>query len=193
MYRFQVFLFFVTAVSSHCHFGRDCHWWHGHHNFHHNHNHQYPHPFAANSKPITNSFESISSALIEFDELLEKHCKDNRNVVTEVYGEEFYILKYNLPGFMIDDIKMQVKHRVIYTTADRANMKPFRDIRILPDIVYIDAAEWNLEGGTLKFIAPYKVPVQTDNIKTCERINKDVKVIPFKNQTAMGIRMGYYN
>ncbi|CAK1540362.1 unnamed protein product [Leptosia nina] len=183
MYRCLLLFFICSVVNSHL--------WH--HNHHEMHNH--PHGFfdswsydsgsyeekasdlreedCNDSSTGGDNFESLAREILENDETNWNSCKQNTNVVQEVYTTDSYMIIYSVPGLTDGNVNIQIKHKVISVVATASGIS-FKDVRTLSDILDTAEASWYVDFGTIKVLIPYKIRFDHLMPKRCEMVKKDV-------------------
>lgn len=180
MYRSVVLLFIIISVteSHHCHGDHDCIV-----NFRLNRN---------NNRKFEKLFDKVSRNVILADREVHHGCgATTTNPIHELVGSDSYVLKYTLPEFTGATFNIRIKHRVIYFYAYKANGLSFRDVRILPQIVRTQDAQWFMEDGIVNVLFNYKSPIKTATAKLCrEYVDEAILSVPMTAESEDNLRQG---
>ncbi|CAH2102095.1 unnamed protein product [Euphydryas editha] len=130
-----------------------------------------------------NYFSEISQKYMDFEESLLNYCKSNGNIgVTEVYGSDKYILKYDIPEYEHSNITVNIFNRLLSINAEKKDKdgknQVFQNVRLLPDILDFEAANWNFESKLLKIFIPYKIELGINLLKDCGTLNRNIINVP---------------
>lgn len=130
-----------------------------------------------------NDLSNIGQKLIDLEESLQSYCKNNGNhSVTEVYGSDNYILKYDIPEYEHSNITITIYARLLEVNAEKLDKdgkkEVFKDMRLLPDILNLEEAKWNFESKLLKIFIPYKILFVTNTDKDCGTLNRNIINVP---------------
>ncbi|KPI95184.1 PREDICTED: uncharacterized protein LOC106124746 [Papilio xuthus] len=180
MYRsvFLLFIIYSVTESHHCHGDHDCIV-----NFRLNRN---------NNRKFEKLFDKVSRNVIAADREVHHGCgATTTNPIHEVIGSDFYVLKYTLPEFTGANFTIRIKHRVIYFNAYKSNGLSFRDVRILPQIIRTQSAQWFMENGIVNVMFNYKSPLTTVTAKLCvEYVDEVILTVPMMAVISNNLRDG---
>nr|XP_034832255.1 uncharacterized protein LOC117989059 [Maniola hyperantus] len=128
--------------------------------------------------------EPIERNIIEQEERLVQFCQENSPAMI---GEMFrtdnnYYLVYDLIEARDARITVRIKYKFLHITATEKYDNQeiiFQDMKVLPDMVSTDAAQWTYKNGeTLIIKIPYRVPLGKNFIKSCPVVNNHVIDVP---------------
>ncbi|XP_045770910.1 uncharacterized protein LOC123871255 [Maniola jurtina] len=127
--------------------------------------------------------EPIEWDLIAQEERFVQFCQENAPaMIGEMYRIDNYYLVYDLIEARDSKITVRIKHKFLHITATEkyGNQEIiFQDVKVLPDMVNTDAAQWTFKNGeTLIIKIPYRVPIGKHDTKSCPVVNKNVIDVP---------------
>lgn len=109
---------------------------------------------------------------------IRKFCEQNAGVTPTIqYGEEAYIIKYQLPTMNNLTISVKAANSLLMTEVkEQGDFKGFQDVRVLPEILNLQNGSWFIEQSNLKIMLPYKVPLNTEFTAVCETDSNEVNI-----------------
>ncbi|XP_045449591.1 uncharacterized protein LOC123658190 [Melitaea cinxia] len=137
----------------------------------------------------------IAQKYIDFGVLLQNKClKNGNNLVYEVYDYEKYTLKYNISEYKNANVSVKISNRLINVNVknEDENRKALKDVRLLPDILNFEEANWIIESDLLEIIIPYKIVFGQNIIKDCGNLNRNIIDVPLLKYD-IDVRMGELN
>ncbi|CAH2102091.1 unnamed protein product [Euphydryas editha] len=148
---------------------------HGHHWRDHKHHHKNP-----------DSVFEIVQKHIDLEAALQDQClKNGNNLVYEVYDFEKYVLKYNISEYKNSNISVKIFNRLINIDAKKTDeggkTQVFQDVKLLPDILNYENANWFFENELLQINIPYKITFGNNIVKECGSLNRNVIDVPTLN------------
>nr|XP_034831810.1 uncharacterized protein LOC117988737 [Maniola hyperantus] len=134
---------------------------------------------------LENMMEPIEQVVIEQEERLVQYCRENSPAkIGQIYTTNNYYLIYDLIEARNSRITVRIKHIFLHITATEKYDDQeiiFQDVKVLPDMLNTDAAQWTYKNEeTLIIKIPYRVPLGTLS-KSCPVVNKyaiDVPHVP---------------
>ncbi|XP_068626548.1 uncharacterized protein [Battus philenor] len=136
-------------------------------------------------------FDKVARGIIAAEREVLHGCNEGSSIqVHEIYGSDSYVLKYNVITDS-DDISIKIKHRVIYLSVAKVNEISYRDIKILPQIVNTQDAQWFVDNGELNIMFSYKIPLGKDTPKSCgEYVIETVITVPKSSSYLLELKSG---
>lgn len=132
---------------------------------------------------LESMLDSIERVVIEQEERLMQFCYQNWPMKTgQIFKNDSFYLIYNLTEPRDSRITVRIKHRYLHITATEkyGNQEIiFQDMKVLPDIVNTDAAQWTYKNGeTLTIRIPYRVFLE-ELTQFCPLVTKYVIDVPY--------------
>ncbi|XP_045770923.1 uncharacterized protein LOC123871266 [Maniola jurtina] len=132
---------------------------------------------------LESMLDSIERVVIEQEERLMQFCYQNWPMKTgQIFKNDSFYLIYNLTEPRDSRITVRIKHRYLHITATEkyGNQEIiFQDMKVLPDIVNTDYAQWTYKNGeTLTIRIPYRVFLE-ELTQFCPLVTKYVIDVPY--------------
>lgn len=125
------------------------------------------------------SFQKLSRTLINTNKKVKQLCEENTSDRTsEHYRPYEYVLFINVADMKKDKIDIKSKYRVLYISVEDDDAKTYFELRILPEIVDITKAWWNIQNGTIVIVIPYKQSNGKTMVPCDEKIDDRLILIP---------------
>ncbi|XP_050345828.1 hydrogenase maturation factor HypB-like [Nymphalis io] len=153
------------------------------------------HPQEESNSEEIEKFIEVVNKYVEADTSFKNFCYNYSQVSPLItYGRNACVFKYLLPGNGVFKVEVRIMKQILgvsvmaLTGDSKTNL--FKDMRVLPDILNINQADWSVSKRHLKITIPYKVPLMTEFSAECDIFNNDIIIVPSKSVSKFEYRMG---